>query len=217
MLVPSAHDDPERAGPGPFWALTLDIGFLVLCYLLSYRLRFPGAELQTFLPGALRTLPLVATLQGVGLAAAGLYRRTLTPGWVLRTILATSAATAAAAALAALVFGFLGVSRVAFAVDLGFVWIGVIGWRALWQLATEGRTVEAAPGEKMVDRTRETDSLPETFAAFLFFAGQDVRVAVAVEVQQLHEVVLDSRRAADVVSLPVAVEHALSAGQPHHA
>ncbi len=148
------------------WAMPLDMALGTLVYVVAYRLRFEGPEFSLFVPGAMRTLPLVVGGQVIALAAAGLYTGRMYR-WALRVVFASGIGTAAAAAIAMAWFGGAGVSRFAFAADLPLFWIAALGWRAVWSLRALARRTAAAEGNAagMIDRAEPADSLAVSVTA----------------------------------------------------
>src|SRR5688572_5069489 len=147
---------PDVPAPALLLALALDAALGGAAYLLAYWLRFPSGELQTFLPQARSTLALVVGAQLAVLAAAGVYRSLGQPVWAGRLVAGVAAGTAVAMALVWVTFGFEGVSRGAFAVDLVVFSFAAVSWRAVWLLLH--RPARPEPGRldsELVDRAAE--------------------------------------------------------------
>lgn len=148
-------------------AVTADAALAALAYLLAYRLRFPGALLATFLPTALRSLPLVVVCQIATMAAAGAYGRSSQASWLSRLMAGTTLGTIVGTSVTAAAIGFQGISRVAFLVDLTLLMVTTVGWRSvrlLWVGNAERAAIQADATD-MIDRADRTDSFGATFAA----------------------------------------------------
>lgn len=136
------------------------------CYMLAYRLRFPGADLAAFLPRVIASLPLIVSGQLAGLWLAGCYQPRLITEKIGRLILGAAAGTAAAVALIGVLLGFAGLSRSAFALDLGLLIVAVIGWRAARVLRMEWRSSRrTAATPSLIDRTTEVATLVPTLVS----------------------------------------------------
>ena len=116
--IADAVGDP-RLPRRPSWIFSalVDGGFAVGAYLAAYWLRFYGGRLETFLPGAWSTLPLVVLMQLAALFAARAYERRPRVDWLLRVTAGVTIGTAAAGALIGVSMGFEGISRSAFLAD----------------------------------------------------------------------------------------------------
>jgi ABC-type polysaccharide/polyol phosphate export permease len=147
----------------PPWllGLLLDGGLAFGAYLAAYWLRFRGAQLDAFLPGAWSTVPLVVTGQLTALVAARAYAPRPRIDWVFRVIGGIVAGTAASSAFIWMVVGFEGVSRSAFVADAMLLTIAALGWRGIWVLRARAsaRADAQAPGDELVDRAAETTTL----------------------------------------------------------
>jgi lipopolysaccharide transport system permease protein len=135
----------------------LDSALGVGAYLASYWLRFEGERLETFLPGAWSTMPQVVAGQLAALALAGAYVPRPRVDWLLRVIIGIVAGTAASIVLVAVIMGFEGISRFAFAADALLLSIAALTWRGAWVLSTRMRThIAVRLPSDLVDRTEET-------------------------------------------------------------
>src|SRR4029077_5198956 len=103
--------------PALILSLFLDGALGVGVYFVAYWLRFQGGRLESFLPGALSTLPFVVAGQLAALAIARAYAPRPRVDWLLRVTGGIAAGTAAAGLLLGLSVGFEGVSRIAFVAD----------------------------------------------------------------------------------------------------
>jgi ABC-type polysaccharide/polyol phosphate export permease len=146
------------------WALALDAILVVACYVVSYRLRFQGALFIAFWPSMVRSLVLVAACQMALLLSLGVYSTVGLFGVVPRLVAGSIVGAAAAASLTWLMFGFDGVSRVAFIVDALLVVMAATGWRAARSLWVRSRPEPAVPSgvSDLVDRTMWGPSLVTT-------------------------------------------------------
>jgi ABC-type polysaccharide/polyol phosphate export permease len=146
----------------PTWLLSviLDGALGITAYLASYWLRFQGARLEAFLPGAWSTLPVVVAGQLVALVLAGAYRPRPRMDWLSRVIVGVVAGTAAATALVGLTIGFEGLSRTAFVADGLLLGIAAIGWRGAWALSTRVPTAVAVRlPDDLIDRAEQTTTV----------------------------------------------------------
>ena len=143
------------------FSLLLDGGLAFGAYLAAYWLRFRGDRLDTFLPAAWSTLPLVMTGQLLALVVAGAYARRPRFDWILRVIAGVVGGTAASSLLLGVTTGFEGVSRSAFVADAMLLSIGALGWRGTWVLRSraQARATAGAPSDELVDRTAEMTTL----------------------------------------------------------
>jgi lipopolysaccharide transport system permease protein len=151
--------DPQLRTRRPTWLLSalLDSAFGIAAYLASYWLRFQGARLDTFLPGAWSTLPVVVAAQLVALGFSGAYRPRPRMDWLFRVVVGIVAGTAAATALVGVTFGFEGISRTAFVADGMLVGIAALAWRGVWVLSTRvPAPVPVRLPHDLIDRTLET-------------------------------------------------------------
>ena len=159
------------SAPSSVWAFFPDALLAVCCYLLAYRLRFPGLLLAAFLPTALASLPFVVGSQMAALALVGTYRRGSRFRVISRLIAGVVAGTSAGAALVALVRGFDGVSRVAFLADATFLVVAAVTWRGahiLWQYS-QSTVPEFVSDEGLVDRSTEMVSFSATFLSVVHY------------------------------------------------
>jgi lipopolysaccharide transport system permease protein len=157
-----AAGSPLPRRPDLLPSVLLDGGLAVGAYLAAYWLRFRGGRLETFLPGAWSTLPLVMIGQLAALAAASAYARRPRIDWILRVIGGVVAGTAAASVLLWITAGFEGVSRSAFVADAMLMSVAALGWRGVWVLRARARARAAArlaPSVDLVDRTAEMTTL----------------------------------------------------------
>jgi lipopolysaccharide transport system permease protein len=150
---------PRR--PALALSVFLDGGLAVAAYFAAYWLRFQGDRLETFLPGAWSTIPVVITLQLAALVAAGAYDRRLRIDWLIRVMTGVTAGTIAAIVLLGVTTGFEGVSRSAFVADALLLSIAGLGWRGIWVLRAraQARASARTPGDELVDRTEEMTTL----------------------------------------------------------
>jgi lipopolysaccharide transport system permease protein len=165
MAADSRAATPAR--PSTIVAATVDSALAAACYLFAYLVRFQGAELSAFVPRAAVTLPLVVGCQLLGLWVGGIYRADRRRLWLLAAVRGAAIGSAAAAALAGWLFGFVGLSRVAFLVDALLLAMATLGWRAVWTL-TRSR-IEPGPGAAMIDRAKEADSFGRTLVAMFSY------------------------------------------------
>src|SRR5688500_4845139 len=100
----------------PAWALSIGLDVLLglLAYAAAYWLRFGMERLPSFLPGLLSTMPIVVGAEIVLLVAVGAYAPRPRAIWLSRVIAGGIAGTAAAMLVIWAVFGFAGISRMAF-------------------------------------------------------------------------------------------------------
>jgi lipopolysaccharide transport system permease protein len=113
------------------WAAPLlDAAIAAAAVLLAYRLRFDPGVLPTFLPGAARIAPFAGVLIPLVLAAGGLYRAGANSLWPLRLMVGVAAGMGLTALITDYLFGFVGVSRFAFAAASLLIVLGCGGWRA---------------------------------------------------------------------------------------
>jgi ABC-type polysaccharide/polyol phosphate export permease len=136
-------------------ALAVDAALAVGCYFAAFALRFDAAEFSTFLPSALRTLPLITVSQVAALLAFRAYTYRRGRRWFPRLLAGILSGTAAGALLEWLTYGFQGISRISFAVDAVLFSLAAFGWRAaigLIRLARVAREAQARPHE-MEDRS----------------------------------------------------------------
>jgi lipopolysaccharide transport system permease protein len=157
-----AASSPLPRRPDLLPSVLLDGGLAVGAYLAAYWLRFRGGRLDTFLPGAWSTLPLVLIGQLGALAAASAYARRPRIDWILRVIAGVVAGTAASSALVWMTAGFEGVSRSAFVADAMLLSVAALGWRGVWVLRARLQARAAArlaPSLDLVDRTAEMTTL----------------------------------------------------------
>ena len=157
-----AESPPLPRRPALLLSVLLDGGLAFGAYLAAYWLRFRGGRLETFLPGAWSTLPLVVIGQLAALAAARAYAPRPRIDWLLRVIGGVVAGTAASSALLAMTTGFEGVSRSAFVADAMLLAIAALGWRGAWVLRARVQARAAArraPSDDLVDRTAEMTTI----------------------------------------------------------
>ena len=146
--------------------LLLDTCIAASCYLLAYRVRFAGPQLQTFLPFALKTLPIVVASQMTTLVALRVYRTDAMRAVLRRLILGTLLGTLAGAAVTFAFHGLTGVSRAAFSADFLLFTSAVVGWRtgrALWGQRTERGSL----GPALIDRALQRPTVGGTVASLL--------------------------------------------------
>lgn len=151
---------PEGYTPTGLRVAAVDGVLGVGCYLLAYRLRFPGSELAGFLPTALRTVPLVVACQIGALGAGEVYARRPRHRRIVTLPLSATLGTAVAAAAASLIGGFDGLSRFAFVAQLLLFTATAMTWRAVIAIWRQARVHPAEPfrGE-MIDRSEEVVSV----------------------------------------------------------
>jgi ABC-2 type transport system permease protein len=140
---------------GAFLDGTLAVGL----YLMAYWLRFPGEQLAAFLPDAWSTAPLVAGCQLAALVAAGAYSGRGHATWALRVIGGIAAGTLLSSAVVGIVWGFEGVSRIAFAADAMLLSIAALGWRSVWELAARTSRPSPHTRDDLIDRSEEVTTL----------------------------------------------------------
>jgi len=146
--------------------LLLDTSIAAACYLLAYRVRFAGALLQTFLPFAVKTLPIVVGSQMATLVACRVYRTGAMRSTLRRLILGSFAGTLIGASLTLAAHGLTGISRAAFSADFLLFTSSAVGWRtgrALWGQRAEEQTTAPA----LVDRADERPTVGGTLASLL--------------------------------------------------
>lgn len=150
-------------------ALALDGVLGVVCYLIAYRLRFPGSVISGFLPGALRSLPIVLISQMVGLVASGAYTLTHARDSFMPVLRGVTLGTLAGTGVTVLLLGYEGISRVAFLVDAVLLVIAALGWRAAWSiwLAQAPPVTVALPEVELVERTTGMASFGATFTSLI--------------------------------------------------
>jgi lipopolysaccharide transport system permease protein len=151
----------EFARPALPLSLALDAGLAAVVYLVCYWLRFSGEQLAAFLPMAWSTTPLVMGSQVASLAAIRGYVSLPRASWLVRVASGALLGSAVAMGLVGLVFGFDGVSRMAFVADAVLFAIVALGWRAIWALRMRTRkrawVDDLASG--LVDRAEELTTL----------------------------------------------------------
>src|SRR4051812_48780306 len=147
----------------PAWPLStlLDGALAASAYLAAYWLRFRGARLGTFLPGALSTLPFVLMGQLAGLFLARAYAPRPRVDWLLRVLAGVIAGTVVSSIALGLTRSFEGLSRSAFVADAMLLSIAALGWRGVWvlRLRAQARRDARAPVAGLVDRTAETNTV----------------------------------------------------------
>lgn len=165
---------PAEAASGSLFRQTgLLVGLLLdgliaaAAYDLAYRLRFPGERLAAFLTGAWTTLPLVVTCQLAALLLTGTYR--VRSGRLSRIVLGAFGGSAGAALLVGLLWGFEGISRVAFVADAMLVSVGAVAWRGVWTLASVTNWRANRSVEELVDRAAERTTIPGVVAALFTY------------------------------------------------
>jgi lipopolysaccharide transport system permease protein len=157
-----AASSPLPRRPALLLSVLLDGGLAVGAYLAAYWLRFQGGRLETFLPGAWSTLPVVMIGQLAGLAAARAYVRRPRIDWILRVIAGIVAGTATSAVLVGITSGFEGVSRSAFVADAMLLSIAGLGWRGVWVLRSRAQAragARRAQHDDLIDRNAEMTTL----------------------------------------------------------
>jgi len=113
--------------------LLIDLGVLTIAYYASFRMRFPGADAQTFFPPFVSSIPMVVGAQIAALYWTGKYRlpwrapfrhqlRLLGRGMVLGMVFAMM--------LVLTLYRFEGFSRGVFVIDAGVAWLLLVGSRA---------------------------------------------------------------------------------------
>lgn len=157
------------APPAAAWTILPDTIFAVAAYVLAYRLRFVDERFDAFLTTSLRALPLTVVCQLAALMAARIYRPGGRYRFVSRLLVSVVAGTLAAALLTRILFGFEGVSRIAFLVDATFLAAAAITWRGLYLLWQYGRSTHARLSDEapLVDRSQEIMSLSATFLSMV--------------------------------------------------
>jgi ABC-2 type transport system permease protein len=149
--------------------LLLHAALAALCYLLAYRVLFPGSTFATFLPYALDTLPLVVASQMVAFGALMVYQRGRQRRMRIRHLLMGAViGTVLAAGLVGQVYGVISAARVAFPTYLVLFAIASIGWRVghtLWLQQRSAPAIDEIPG--MEDRTTERVTLKDTLTALV--------------------------------------------------
>jgi ABC-2 type transport system permease protein len=152
-------DAESRTVPVPFVTGVLrDLPILIAAYVLAYLARFPGAELETMMPGALRWAPALIAAQLTGLA---LGRRFGGGGWG-RPLAGLVAGTAAGHLIS---YGWIQnleiVSRAAFVLDvvlaLPAVWLGSV------------RRLDAPDDPELIDAAGAGVGLVASLAALVQF------------------------------------------------
>ena len=99
------------------------------CCLTAYRLRFDAASFGAFLPGAVRSLPILVASQLLGLLVLGVYRRD--PKYLVwRVAGGAIVGTALGAELTAVLLGFQGISRISFLTDAVLFGLVTFAWRS---------------------------------------------------------------------------------------
>lgn len=129
---------PSRLG-----AVVLDAAAGAACYLMAYRLRFDADNLSTFLPSAVRSLPLLVSAQVLGLTLAGVYGRDLRH-LLWRLVGGTIIGTTLGAGLTGGLLGLEGISRISFLTDAVLFGLVVFAWRSATVLRTR-RAAKAIP------------------------------------------------------------------------
>ncbi|MEO8260262.1 MAG: ABC transporter permease [Acidobacteriota bacterium] len=149
---------PRR--PGWLLSVLLDGALSIAAYLASYLLRFQGARLEIFLPGAWSTLPAVVAGQLIALVLAGAYVPRPRIDWLIRVVIGVASGSAVATALLGLTIGFAGLSRTAFIADAMLLAIAALAWRGAWVLSTRrpARTAGLGPDD-LIDRAEETTTI----------------------------------------------------------
>src|SRR4030095_8952801 len=133
-----------------------------------YSLRFPGDELSTFLAGAWATLPTVVSGQMIGLAAARAYSRRMNRlEWLTRVVVGATVGTAASMAVVGVLWGFAGVSRIAFVADAMLLSTAAVTWRGLWALKARmrARAVSLPIADDLVDRAAQRMTIGATLTS----------------------------------------------------
>jgi ABC-2 type transport system permease protein len=161
---------PRR--PAPLASFLGDAALAVVLYLASYSLRFPGEELSTFLVSAWSTLPTVVSCQLIGLAAARAYSRRMNRlEWLVRVVMGATIGTAASMALVGVLWGFEGVSRIAFLADALLLSTAAVSWRGFWALKARMRARSASGpiGNDLVDRAAQRMTIRTTLASLYHY------------------------------------------------
>jgi len=149
---------PRR--PGWLLSVTVDCALSIAAYLASYLLRFQGARLELFLPGAWSTLPAIVAGQLLALVLAGVYVPRPRMEWLVRVIAGVAAGTIVATALVGLTIGFQGLSRTAFIADGMLLGITALAWRGAWVLSTRRPVRETVRlPDDLVDRSEDTTTI----------------------------------------------------------
>ncbi len=164
-MAESRSRTPAR--PSTIVAAPVDTALATVCYLFAYLIRFQGTELPVFVQRAVVTLPLMVGCQLLGLWIGGIYRADRRRLWLLAAVRGTTIGTAAAAGLIGWLFGFVGLSRVAFLQDALLTAMATLGWRAAWTLARS--RLEPDPLAGMIDRAKEADSFGRTLVAMFSY------------------------------------------------
>src|SRR5258708_38302371 len=112
---------PTPARPSTIVAAPVDSALATVCYLFAYLIRFQGPELPVFVQRAVVTLPLMVGCQLLGLCMGGIYRADRRRLCLLAAVRGTTMGTAPGAALTALLFGLVGLPRVAVLLDALFM------------------------------------------------------------------------------------------------
>src|SRR5262249_20481858 len=165
--APRTHETLPRR-PAPLPSLVGDAALAIVLYLASYSLRFPGAQLSTFLRGAWSTLPIVVSGQLIGLAAARAYSRKMNRlEWLARVVLGATIGTAASMAAVGVLWGFEGVSRIAFFADALLLSTAAVSWRGFWALRARmrARSTSGPIGNDLIDRAAQRMTIRTTLAS----------------------------------------------------
>jgi ABC-2 type transport system permease protein len=147
--------------PARLFSLLLDAAFGVCSYLASYFLRFPGGELETFLPTMWTTVPVVVGSQLISLLAVRAYVPQPRSSWLFRVVVGALLGTAGSSLVIGIALGFEGVSRAAFVADVLLFSIAALGWRGIWVLRARAR-LDAGTHQaslELVDRAEEMTTL----------------------------------------------------------
>jgi ABC-type polysaccharide/polyol phosphate export permease len=136
--------------------LVVDTALAIACYFAAYRLRFEGADLSQFLSSAVRTVLFVAGSQMLAISATGTYVYRQGRRWLPRLVSGVAIGTLAGALLTYVVYGFEGVSRIAFIVDALLLTLAAFGWRSATGLVRLAHAAQAERREALVLEDRST-------------------------------------------------------------
>jgi lipopolysaccharide transport system permease protein len=152
-----SHDRPAW-----FPSLAIDGTLALSAYLASYWLRFGRGHLETFLPTAWSTMPIVIACQLVSLAAVNAYGRWHGVDWIVRLIVGVVIGTALASGVVHGMMGFEGVSRMAFVADSILLSTASVAWRGVWALRQRAQAASHVSTDELVDHAEDMTTISGT-------------------------------------------------------
>jgi UDP-GlcNAc:undecaprenyl-phosphate GlcNAc-1-phosphate transferase len=131
----------------------LDLGIVVFCYYLAYRLRFDGPEFRTFFKSFLKSLPVIISVKLLVFYSTGIYRgfwQYISTPDVFLFIRSSFFATILSITSVTILYRFNRFSKGVFIIDLILTTLFLLGTRGSFRLFTETIKRKTLKGKRVV-------------------------------------------------------------------